>query len=126
VTVFTVLAVPPDPFVLLMVPLEPSSLVVVAELPWVVLPWVELPWVPLVDRVAAVAEVVPARVALPLIVVPSVVPCVGVPLEEVESSGELHASVSPPKTASTRPVSDATLQSSSQNRVRCNKAIPDG
>ena len=117
VIVLTVLAVPPVPFMPLVVPLEPESLVFVVELPWD-----ELPWEEAVDWVAVEDEVALPRVALPLVVVlaaaPFVVPVVGEPLEDVESSGELQASATPPKSASTRPVTRLACWSSSKNCIR--------
>lgn len=121
VTVLTLLVVPPVPFMPLEVPLEPESLVSESLVLVVELPWDELPCTEAVDWVAAV-DVGPPRVVLPLVVVaavvPFVVPVVGSPLEDVESSGELQASATPPNSASTRLVTRVACWSSSKDHIR--------
>jgi len=124
VLLLLVLVVPPVPFVPPAVPLEPAFVLIVE------LPWAELPWAELVDGFAVVVEVGAPRVVFPLVVVtaaaPAVVPVVGESLEGFESSGELQASATPPRSASTRRVRRVARGSSSKNRVRCTMTIPNG
>jgi len=112
VMVLTLLVAPPVPFIPLVLPLE-------SELPALV---VELPWGPLLDRVAVVGDVVPSTVALAPVVLraaaPAVVPVVVEPLAGFESSGELQASATPPKSASTSFIL--------QSLIRWTVVIPNG